>query len=230
MTGGLSMTDRKRDLVTKRSGSEVSSAAIWDKISASARTLMEDLYFRLGVLQVQQQIWERLLTAEERRQLEPHGWPTNFITMWMRLRKVSQPRAMIEMGRGIGFLSEIDVNWLLPQFGEASPEVQSGGDKSPVKPHWDPVRRELWLGNKLIKKVRSRSIGKNVCPVLDVFEEEGWPARIDSPLDDGKLGETIRSLNTSLTHIRFHSDGDDEGILWEPRRALKKAPSPSHRP
>jgi hypothetical protein len=60
--------------------------------------------------------------------------------------------------------------------------------------------------------------------VLNAFEEEGWPARIDDPLpphsdQDPKrrLNDTIKCLNRKQVRelLRFHGDGSGEGILWE---------------
>ena len=60
--------------------------------------------------------------------------------------------------------------------------------------------------------------------VLEVFQEEGWPRRIDDPLpplaeQDPKyrLHFTIRRLNQSQEHclIRFFGDGTGEGVCWE---------------
>jgi len=64
----------------------------------------------------------------------------------------------------------------------------------------------------------------NVIKVLDQFEEDGFPARIDDPLadprapskDQARLHETIRSLNNKIRFIRFHADGTGKGIRWEP--------------
>ena len=58
--------------------------------------------------------------------------------------------------------------------------------------------------------------------VLDVFEEESWPDRIDDPLDPSKtkdqqrLHQAIRRLNENLDLIRFGADGTGEGVIWQP--------------
>ncbi len=92
----------------------------------------------------------------------------------------------------------------------------AGGPKQPT---WDRERRKLFFAGQEIKSVRSLKVAKNVVLVLDTFELDGWPHRIDSPLpDDSKtLHETIDSLNKNLKVIRFRSDGDGEGIMWETR-------------
>ena len=89
-------------------------------------------------------------------------------------------------------------------------------------PHWDPATHTLRLGNKIVKQYRVPSPNQET--VLAVFQEEGWPPRIDDPLPpvaDGlprdRLRNTIRSLNSSQKNrfLRFRGDGTGEGICWE---------------
>jgi hypothetical protein len=60
--------------------------------------------------------------------------------------------------------------------------------------------------------------------VLNAFEEEGWPKRIDDPLrpdpdQDAKrhLHDTIRRLNRNRRAplIHFSGDGTGEGVIWD---------------
>ena len=57
--------------------------------------------------------------------------------------------------------------------------------------------------------------------VLDAFQEDGWPDRIDDPLspskDQQRLHETIASLNENmaLPLVHFRADGTGQGIVWE---------------
>ena len=88
-------------------------------------------------------------------------------------------------------------------------------------PRWDPARRELWLGDFLIKRFRQPS--PNQERILAVFQEEGWPPSIDDPLpyqadQDSKrrLHDTIHNLNRCQRNclIHFSGDGTGERILW----------------
>lgn len=80
-------------------------------------------------------------------------------------------------------------------------------------PSWDDDRNELTYKGAVVRKIRK--IAKNSILILQVFEEEGWPARIDSPLGpDQKLAEAIRTLNCNLDVLRFQGDGSGEGIVW----------------
>src|SRR5262245_31999007 len=86
------------------------------------------------------------------------------------------------------------------------------------KPKWDQDRRELWLGNLLCKRYRNRA--KNQEPILDFFEQAGWPARIEDPLPPSlhgdemqRLRDTVAQLNNGNPHIFFECDGNGS-ILW----------------
>jgi hypothetical protein len=85
------------------------------------------------------------------------------------------------------------------------------------RPRWKSDLGELWLGDTLSKRYRQRAERQRL--VLDAFQEEGWPSRIDSPLPSGDravLSNTLRRLNSGDTQIVFESDGR-EGILWRKR-------------
>lgn len=93
-----------------------------------------------------------------------------------------------------------------------------------VKPRYDTDLRELWLGEKLVKRYRTPA--KNQELILQVFQEENWPARIDDPLvplDEIdcklRLRDTITALNRHQVTclIRFHGDGTGNGVCWNVR-------------
>jgi hypothetical protein len=89
------------------------------------------------------------------------------------------------------------------------------------RPFWDSQRRELRLGNVVVKRFRQPA--RNQETVLAAFEEDGWPDRIDSPLPEESAAETAHRLHDAVKklnrqpvpRIRFFSDGRGEGILWE---------------
>lgn len=91
------------------------------------------------------------------------------------------------------------------------------------KPIWDRQRNELWYGETLVKKYKLPA--SNQATVLQAFEEDGWPARIDDPLppkpnQDSKrrLHDTINSLNRNQRQrsLKFTGDGTGHGVCWEP--------------
>ncbi|MEI8374426.1 MAG: hypothetical protein WCJ35_16500 [Planctomycetota bacterium] len=83
-----------------------------------------------------------------------------------------------------------------------------------VVPQWDADSGELRIGTTIVRKVALRA--SNLLPVLSCFQEDGWPQRIDSPIEDNSqtLHATIRTLNKGLALIRFRADGAGEGIIW----------------
>lgn len=84
-------------------------------------------------------------------------------------------------------------------------------------PRWDGEL--LRVGSVQVATVSPRA--KNLRLVLDAFEEEHWPKRIDDPLPGGcdtpdtRLRETVRTLNKKQEAVLFESDGTGEGITWK---------------
>ncbi len=98
------------------------------------------------------------------------------------------------------------------QFVETTTELQ---------PRWDAERKELRIGKHLVKVLKWPSPNQET--ILAVFEEEGWPARIDDPLSPvpeqdpkRRLHDTIKCLNRNhkIHLIRFRGDGTGEGVVW----------------
>lgn len=93
--------------------------------------------------------------------------------------------------------------------------------RTAVRPQWNSARGELSWDGSICKRFRQRA--RNQKTILDAFQEEGWPERIDDPLPgDSKanrrqrLADALRRLNDN-THLRFEFDGTTEGILWRPK-------------
>lgn len=89
-------------------------------------------------------------------------------------------------------------------------------------PEWDRNSRRLRLRGVLVKWFKWQAANQEA--VLNAFQEDGWPSRIDDPLrphpeQDSKrrLSDTIKGLNKKQANelIRFHGDGTGEGIVWE---------------
>ncbi len=98
----------------------------------------------------------------------------------------------------------------------------TGPQGEPSLPTWDSERRELRINGKTVKHFKWTAVNQEA--ILAVFEEEGWPARIDDPLppqpeQDPKrrLSDTIKCLNRKQKNelIRFRGDGTGEGVTWE---------------
>lgn len=100
-----------------------------------------------------------------------------------------------------------------------------------VRPRWDRDRQELRLGEFLVKQFKVPAPNQEM--VIAVFQEEGWPPRIDDPLPPRadldpkrRLHDTINSLNRNQKTplIRFLGDGSGQGVRWEPTTPLSPDP------
>lgn len=102
-----------------------------------------------------------------------------------------------------------------------SPKLSRAPDPPP-RPGWDRDRHELRVGDIVVKAFKLPSPNQET--VLSVFEEEGWPVRIDDPLPPQpelcakrRLHDTIKALNRNQKNrlVHFLGDGTGEGVRWE---------------
>ncbi len=72
---------------------------------------------------------------------------------------------------------------------------------------------------EVIRRVPRPTQAHRIVAILDAFQTNDWSARVDGPsrefLTGTDLHAAIRSLNQTLTKIRFHSDGTGTGISWK---------------
>jgi hypothetical protein len=84
-------------------------------------------------------------------------------------------------------------------------------------PNWDEQSGELTFNGQLIRKWPRMATG--VYAVLNVFQELGWPPRIDDPVTGGanpeRVNNTCKSLRLDLKQITFRADGSGKGYRWE---------------
>jgi hypothetical protein len=172
-------------------------------------------------------LWVRL-SETERQALggdfeRCHKRIKNTLDLWASLKGCSEVRALVDVGRRLGHFTESDYRWLLDEIGEADEPAAGSGHAGPAatKPSWNGQRCELFYRGTVVRKIRSRTVAEHVTRILDAFEEEGWPDRIDDPLPGGsdpqRLREAVSSLNRGLTVLCFRADGTGQGILWERR-------------
>ena len=116
-----------------------------------------------------------------------------------------------------------------------SPDAAFVKVAEPSRPEWDRNSGLLRYNGEVIRKFRQLKKSANVVAILDAFQEAGWPNRIDMPTQlrggsapDERLRDSVKSLNSSLTGIRFFSDGTGTGIEW--RVESPAAHSPAHSP
>ena len=87
-------------------------------------------------------------------------------------------------------------------------------------PRWDRDNRILTFGGRIVRRYYRSSPNQEA--VLQAFEEQGWPYRIDDPLPYSaevapkpRLHDTIRWLNLKQECLRFLGDGTGEGVCWK---------------
>lgn len=177
-----------------------------------------------------QRIWQRLLSQAERdrwdNKLEDAYRDGGTLGMWMRVHDVSEARAVVDLAHGLGFLTDKNADWLLRELGEQPRQNHEIAASLPLLPpepadelpRWDRDNYELWYRDEVVRRILLPDKAENIVRVLNAFQEEGWPRRIDDPLprrrDQHRVHQTVRSLNSGLRLIRFHSDGTGEGITW----------------
>jgi hypothetical protein len=96
--------------------------------------------------------------------------------------------------------------------------AEAGGAEVPF---WDRDRRELRLGDRIVKRFPRLAPLQEL--ILQAFQEQGWRRRIDDPLPGGseqvpqeRLRGTIKKLNghQECPLLRFEADGTGRGVRW----------------
>lgn len=184
--------------------------------------VLAELQRQLGFLSSPEsglRMWERLMTPAERQRLggkfeAAYRSGGGTVRIWMRLRGVSQIRAIVEIAQGIGFLTDATAAWLLRESGEQQQHVQQAS-----QPAWDSSTGVLRYAGKRIRKVRMMKNPSNIQRILDAFEDQGWPKKIENPLaaatDQQQLHQALRSLNNGLSKIHFHAQEGGQSINWD---------------
>jgi hypothetical protein len=103
----------------------------------------------------------------------------------------------------------------------------NGSITAAMKPCWNSMRRQLCLGDIVVKHFRVPAAMQQL--ILSAFEEECWPEHIDDPLPGSgdidthtRLHDTIHRLNGHQTNrlLRFRGNGNGTGVCWELRRPV----------
>lgn len=99
------------------------------------------------------------------------------------------------------------------------PDGNPPNEADAILPVWDEKSGNLTFDGKAARHYEKRAY--NCIAILDVFQLEGWPVRVDDPLPNGKnperLSNTIKTLNTGLQTIEFFSGGDGQSTGWRKR-------------
>jgi hypothetical protein len=107
-----------------------------------------------------------------------------------------------------------------PEQGETAAECARRPTLN-LKPIWDSRRRELRVGELVVKKFRVPAENQEL--ILSAFEEDGWPEYVDDPLPRKpsivpklRLHNAINRLNGRQLAplLRFHGNGNGNAIGW----------------
>lgn len=165
-----------------------------------------------------------LLDPDEYKQVEARFEAGEHITsLWMSLRSVTQAQAYAELGRRLLALPNDRALSLLRACGEEPPEPSP---RAFSKPNWDKVARVLTLDGMICRQFKCGAT--RIFQILDAFQEQNWPRRIEGVLDDFETRHSaIGTLNKGCRFIRFR--GADNGIIWERCTDQAKAAPKSRR-
>jgi hypothetical protein len=123
---------------------------------------------------------------------------------------------------GVGFARRVLDQDLLPGSPPQPSTPHANGSTRWLIPRWDRDRQEFRLGEVLIKRFQVPAPDQEV--ILAVFQEEGWPVRIDNPLPSHpevdlkpRLARAIDALNRNQRNplVRFLGEGSGEAVRWE---------------
>ena len=135
------------------------------------------------------------------------------VGIWMKLKRLSQLPAIIDLAYERGLLSEPARQRLLKTIGAKPPA------KPPSKlPVWDREEKTLRLGRTRIRTIASLNRATNIVLILDRFQRKSWQ-KIASPLEGQKLQDAVYSLNKGLKKLRFYACDDGASIAWKVSRS-----------
>jgi hypothetical protein len=98
-----------------------------------------------------------------------------------------------------------------------------------IRPHWDRLLRELWLGDRLVKRFRVPANNQEL--ILTALEELGWPRHIDDPLPPSAIVDRCERLHAAIKRLngcqaepllKFSGDGRGTGIFWVPIHSIHR--------
>ena len=91
-------------------------------VSEAALETLQDLVLRIQPAVIAHKLWTQILTQEEREQLggslEAIYADGKTVGIWLRLHRVSQRRAIIEVARELEYLTELSADRLIRKIGE----------------------------------------------------------------------------------------------------------------
>lgn len=171
---------------------------------------------RVQTRAVANELWNAELTRDQQIDLGDDfekAWRKNqsAIGMWMKLRSIKSPLiAAVEVARAVKLIQDSRAGKLLEALG-GNPTLPNAD-----RPVWNRVNGTLVFRGITVRKVKTFRKPSNIEKILDAFQTLGWPERIEVPddFDVDMVRETVRSLNESLTAIRFERQNGSRFIRW----------------
>ena len=114
------------------------------------------------------------------------------------------------------------VTWMSSRHESDGTQASVGVRDHQQTPVWDSNRRELRLGDRVVKLFRWPA--QNQEALLNAFQAQGWPTMIADPLPEDpkicakrRLHDTIKCLNRRRIQklIKFRGDGTGRGVKLE---------------
>jgi hypothetical protein len=166
-------------------------------------------------------VWQKCLSPEERKSLEPDIEGLTTVSAWQRVRGGSKWRAVLDIARRVSFITNDDYVWLCRCIGEGEDASTSKlfprATAAESHPFWDRETGSLFYRGKLCRKVQIRTIPTRSQIILDAFESKFWRNRIEDPFeghDAESLYQAVKSLNRGLKRIRFRVQEGGSAITW----------------
>jgi hypothetical protein len=183
---------------------------------------LDELLLKLSVPTIVQILASRVLTCVERKELglldvdESAIWEIRLpgreiVAAVARHQQFTFNRAILELARSVDLILVGKYEQLRRAIGE--PVVVLANDV----PEWDSDTGKLTYKGKTVRSLSRAAIRSRL--ILDVFQEEGWKKRINSPFgaetSANARRRAVQTLNSGQETIRFYWDGTGQGIQWD---------------
>ncbi len=148
----------------------------------------------------------------------------SLIRMWCLLHTESvEADAVLAINELLGMITAGEAAGWRGLLGLRNPAAAGGDETTRIpRPRWDRDAGVLYLGDTVIRKVRLRK-DSGVVRILDRFEAERWPARIESGFDGRKAGETVYELHRRMQRgLRFYVLDRGRRVGWR----MEPGPTP----
>ena len=214
--------------------SHVKNDAISSEVDQAAQTLARLYRAYQSAIERNVDVWEFAIEISDfvdvgvskqlMRQLSSSGWVAHrreVILPNMHSRQFQEESVHTLSKQTCFVITEVGKEKYRQMMGGGMRETASASrQQGRLRPVWDRDRRELRLGDKIVKRFRWPA--EVQFAVLERFETLGWPDRISDPLprDNNvdpkrRLHDAIKCLNQrrECELIGFHGDGTGSGIV-----------------